>query len=76
MYFISYNYSFNILLFYPLIKMDYSLPELNTIYTSSGQKIKLKNKYYDVMFFNNGYALGTINEKGTKIKILQKKWQF
>lgn len=46
---------------------------INTIYTSSGQKIKLKNKYYDVMFFNNGYALGTINEKGTKIKILQKK---
>lgn len=48
-------------------------PRLNTIYKSSGQKIKLKNKYYDVMFFNNGYALGTINEKGTKIKILQKK---
>lgn len=48
-------------------------PRYNYIYTSTGQKIKLKNKYYDLMFFNNGYALGTINEKGTKIKILQKK---
>lgn len=45
----------------------------NIIYTSSGNKINLKNKYYYVMFFNNGYALGSINEKGTKIKILQKK---
>lgn len=43
------------------------------IYTSTGQKIKLKNKYHYVMFFNNGYALGSINEKGTKIKILQEK---
>lgn len=48
-------------------------PEYDTIYTKSGQKIKLKNKYYTVMFFNNGYALGIINESETKIKVLQQR---
>lgn len=44
----------------------------NNVYTSSGTKINLKNKYYGISPFNNGYAVGLVNQKDMQFKILHK----
>lgn len=46
---------------------------IDTVYTKKGQKIKLKNEYNMVMYFNNNYALGELNDEKGKIKIMHKK---
>ncbi len=43
------------------------------VYTTAGKKIKLKNKYTHVMYFNNGYALGAVDDNFKKFKVLKKK---
>lgn len=42
------------------------------VYTTAGKKIKLKNKYTQVMYFNNGYALGAVDYSMKKFKVLKK----
>lgn len=44
----------------------------DVIYNRNGKVTYLKNKYYDVSTFQNGYAIGTIDDSEMKFRIIHK----